>query len=72
MVPYAGVDYNLTLCPLRTFTMGNPMTESTLTQCQSRLYPPVPDFGFDLSALLATVATVPVSTDCKVSFLASQ
>ncbi len=22
-----------------TFTMGNPMTESTLTQCQSRLYP---------------------------------
>jgi hypothetical protein len=28
-VPYAGVDYNLSLCPLQsrlnTFTMGNPM-----------------------------------------------
>jgi hypothetical protein len=24
-----------------TFTMSNPMPESTLTLCQSRLYPPV-------------------------------
>jgi hypothetical protein len=29
-----------------TFTMGNPMPKSTLTLCQSRLYPPVRDFGF--------------------------
>jgi hypothetical protein len=29
-----------------TFTMGNPMPESTLTLCQSRLYLPVRDFGF--------------------------
>jgi hypothetical protein len=28
-----------------TFTMGNPMPESTLTLCQSQLYPPVRDFG---------------------------
>ncbi len=38
MVPYAGVDYNLILCPLRvdsnTFTMGNPMPESTLSPSQ--------------------------------------
>ncbi len=34
-----------------TFTMGNPMPESTLTQgqAQSRLYPPVRDFEFGLS-----------------------
>jgi hypothetical protein len=31
-----------------TFIMGNPMPESTLTLCQSRLYPPVRDFGFGL------------------------
>ncbi len=31
-----------------TFTMGNPMPESTLTLCQSRLYPPVRDFEFGL------------------------
>jgi hypothetical protein len=29
-----------------TFTVGNPMPESTLTLCHSRLYPPVRDFGF--------------------------
>ncbi len=50
---YAGVDYNLTLCPLyrvdsNTFIMGNPVPESTLSQCQSRLYPPVRVFGFGL------------------------
>ncbi len=32
-----------------TFTMGNTMPESTLTLCQSRLYPPVRDLGFGLS-----------------------
>ncbi len=31
-----------------TCTMGNPKPESTLTLCQSRLYPPVRDFGFGL------------------------
>jgi hypothetical protein len=31
-----------------TFTMGNTMPESTLTLCQSRLYPLVRDFGFGL------------------------
>ncbi len=31
-----------------TFTMGNPMPESTLTLCQSLLYPPVRDFAFAL------------------------
>ncbi len=31
-----------------TFTMGNPMPESTLTLCRSRLYSPVRDFGFGL------------------------
>ncbi len=31
-----------------TFTMGNPMQESTWTLCQSRLYPPVRDWGFGL------------------------
>jgi hypothetical protein len=51
---YAGADYNLTLfysiVDFNTFTMGlgNPLPESTLTLCQSRLYPPVRDFGFGL------------------------
>jgi hypothetical protein len=31
-----------------TFTKGNPMPASTLTLCQTRLYPPVRDFGFGL------------------------
>ncbi len=44
--PYAGVDYNLTLCPLQSrlqhiyHGIGQLMPESTLTLCQSRLYPP--------------------------------
>ncbi len=38
------VDYNLTLCRLRHISLYarvdlNPMPESTLTLCQSRLYP---------------------------------
>ncbi len=40
---HSRVDYN-------TFTVGNPMPESTLTLCHSRLFPPVRDFGFDLRA----------------------
>ncbi len=35
-----------------TFTMGTPMPESAVTLCQSRLYPPVRDFGFGLSTLV--------------------
>jgi hypothetical protein len=31
-----------------TFTVGNPMPESTLTLCHSQLYPPVRDFRFSL------------------------
>ncbi len=53
MGPYAGVDYNLTLRPLQSRLQHiyqgkpyarvdlNPMPESTLTLCQSRLFPPV-------------------------------
>ncbi len=33
---------------LDTFNIGNHMPESTLTLCQSRLYPPVRVFGFGL------------------------
>ncbi len=52
MGPYAGEDYNITLCPLQSrlkhIAMGNPMPESTLTLCQSRLHPAVRDLGFGL------------------------
>ncbi len=41
---YAGVDSRV---DSNTF-MGNPMPESTLSLCQSRLSPPVRDFGFSL------------------------
>jgi hypothetical protein len=44
MGPFAGVDYNLTLCPLQRRLLhiyhGQPMPESTLTLCQSCLHPP--------------------------------
>jgi hypothetical protein len=55
MGPYAGVDYTSTYVDARvdsnTFTMGNLIPESTLTLCQSRLYPPARDLGFGLSTL---------------------
>jgi hypothetical protein len=40
--PMRGVDYNITQCRLQSllFTMGNPMPESTVTGCQSWLFPP--------------------------------
>ncbi len=38
------------------FTMGNPMSEPTLTLCQRRLYSPVRDFGFSLWGLKGTQA----------------
>jgi hypothetical protein len=41
MEPYAGVDYHLIICPLQsrpnTFTMGNPMPESTLSPSQGQI-----------------------------------
>jgi hypothetical protein len=39
MGPYAGMDYNLTLCRTNTCIMGDPMPEWTLPLCQSQLYP---------------------------------
>ncbi len=55
MGPYDGVDYSLTNSPYvhsrvdsNTFTMDNPMPESTLTLCQVPFYPTVRDFGFGL------------------------
>jgi hypothetical protein len=44
---YAGVQSRV---DSNTFTMGNPMLESTLTLRQSRPYPPDKDFGFALRA----------------------
>ncbi len=50
--PFAGVDYNLTLCPLQSrlqhiyVALATHMPESTVTLYQSRLYHPVRDFGF--------------------------
>jgi hypothetical protein len=37
-----------------TFIMGNLMPKSTLTLCQSRLSPPVRDFGFGLRMFIST------------------
>jgi hypothetical protein len=54
MGPYAGVDYNLTLCPLQSriqhiyHGIGQPYARVDLYLYQSRLYPPVRDFGFGL------------------------
>jgi hypothetical protein len=55
MGPYAGVDYNLTLCPLQSrlqqiyYGLGQPYARVDLNPiCQSQLYPPVRDFGFSL------------------------
>ncbi len=45
MGPFAGVDYNLTLCPLQHMYHGH---GHWATLCRSRLYPPVRDLGFRL------------------------
>jgi hypothetical protein len=62
MGPSAGVEYNLTLCPLQSrpqhICYGHLMPESTLTLCQSRLYPPVRDFVFDLCTLYSVQCSV--------------
>jgi len=44
MGPYAGVDNVHSRVDTNTFTMNNPIQESTLTLCQGRLYSPVEDF----------------------------
>ncbi len=51
---HSGVDYNI-------FTMGNPMSESTLILCQNHLYPPVRDFGFGLWGSAEERMTIQVS-----------
>ncbi len=60
---YAGVDYNLTLCPPTESTpkhlpwaLGNPMPESNLTVCQSRLDSPVRDLASVQSAKVVKLA----------------
>ncbi len=66
MGPYDRVDYNLTLCPpqsrLQHIYHGVP--SSTLTLCQSRLYPPVRDFGFGLCMYIGIETT---RVDMKIS-----
>jgi hypothetical protein len=58
---YSSVDSN-------TFTMGNPMLESTLTLFQSQLYPSVRDFGFGLRFVFSyLMTTYPFSS--ALSFL---
>jgi hypothetical protein len=46
---YAEVDYSLALCPLQSRL---PTHLPWATLCQSRLYPPVRDFGFGLWFIL--------------------
>jgi hypothetical protein len=43
--------YVLSTDDSNTFTMGNPMPESTLTLCQNQFYPPFRVFGFGLRLL---------------------
>ncbi len=50
MGPYAGVDYNLTLCRLQHIYHGQPYAiELAFTLCRSRHCPPVSDLGFCLT-----------------------
>ncbi len=62
---------NPTLCSLQSRpthiprAMGNPMLESTLTLCQSLLYPPVRDFGLWIWPLIC----VPIFNDDLSIFL---
>ncbi len=76
--PYDGADYepHLTSTPessSNTFTMGNPMPESTFTLCQSRLYPPIRDFGFGLWWLisLGNELPSPKMSQCKATVWSS-
>ncbi len=66
MGPYAGADYNLTVCPLQSRLQHiyhgqpnarvdlNPMPGSILTLCQGRLYPPVRDLALSPTQDLAS------------------
>ncbi len=64
MGPYAEVDYNLTSCPLLSrlqhiySIMDDPMPESTLTLCQSRLFPLVRDFWIWPQLVVRAAASV--------------
>ncbi len=58
--PTARVDSN-------TFTMGSPMPESTFTLCQSRLYPPVRDFGFGLRATIFDNLTTTIDGNAELA-----
>jgi hypothetical protein len=55
MGPYSGADYNLTICPLQSRLQhiynGLPYARVDLN---SKLYPLVRDFGFDLRRLALT------------------
>jgi hypothetical protein len=73
MGPYAGADYNLTpfvhsTVDSTTFTMDNPMPESTLTLCQIRLYATVPDYGFGLriQSRSAVSCQLPMHADLQI------
>ncbi len=57
--PYAGVNYNLTLCPLQSRLKLKHNYYGQL--CQSRLYRPVRDFGFGLGLFLVGAALTDVS-----------
>ncbi len=61
---FAVVDNNLTLSRLQSrqqhiYHRQPPMPESTLTLCQSRLYPPVRDLGFGLRNCLLSLCLIP-------------
>ncbi len=47
-----------------TCTMGNPMPESTLTLCQSRLNSAVRDLGFGSGSSSSVLITVRICFDC--------
>ncbi len=73
MEPYAGIDYNLTLCWLQHIYSyhGKHCPRVDLNLCQSRLYPPVRDLGWPrrtCSALLP-ISQYKSSSICRSSFL---
>jgi hypothetical protein len=55
-----------------TFTMGNPLTESTLTLSQCRLYPPVRDLGFGLWTLVSAEKATPPLTSLLLYCICSK
>jgi hypothetical protein len=71
MGPYAGIDYTSPYVDSNTYTMGNTIPESTLTLCQSRLYPPVRDLGWPRSTcrFLLPISQSKSSDICRSSLL---